>query len=616
MPNHLHYQLLTELLTALRADGYPMGTGKHLQLQELLRKLPEDSPPERLKTLLAPIFSTNKQEQAYFYELFDKAWARVQAAQRQEQKQPAPPDKAARWLNALLGILAVLAIFLAATLKQYLFPLNPVVLEPLTYQLTARPGDTIRQQVRVVNPDSLYYFAFCDEQTIGIDSFFGNYSIDSLGGFAYVARDTMGPHTLALCVKAEYAQEIKDTNYIEIRFPIAVEEELLPYAPAADLALQPLPFPRSLERLQVDPEQEKRAQLYNAYGHWAKLALAILLGALLFAFLQWREQRRRKLVAVLESRTAPPYVFSIETGREEPIAWGERLPNLLNTLRRRALSEVTRLDLPATIHSTVKQAGRLSFQFRQQTQPPEYLFLIERHSQYDHRARLYDVLFQKLQENEVYALRYFYDGDLRLCFNERAPQGVGLKELAQKYGASRLIIMGSGYGLLSPLSGKLSKWTNVFSSWRRRALLSPISSNDWGRREERLAEHFQLAPASLQGLEVLAGQFDAKEAKSYDELLPEVEDAPKAPILIEGDFIRSLQRYYPPRLLDWIAACAVYPSLEWDLTLHLGDELSEGEEKLLTADNLFQLARLPWFVEGKIPPGAREALLEYLAERG
>ena len=156
MPNHLHYQLLTELLTALRADGYAMDTGKHLQLQELLRKLPEDSPPERMKTLLAPIFATNKQEQAYFYERFDQAWARVQAAQQRPQEQPAPPDKAARWLNALLGVLAVLSIFLAATLKQYLFPLNPVVLEPLTYQLTARPGDTIRQQVRVVNPDSLY----------------------------------------------------------------------------------------------------------------------------------------------------------------------------------------------------------------------------------------------------------------------------------------------------------------------------------------------------------------------------------------------------------------------------------------------------------------------------
>ncbi|MCO6491630.1 MAG: WG repeat-containing protein [Phaeodactylibacter sp.] len=616
MPTHLRYQLLAELLAALRADGYPMGPGKHLQLQELLRRIPDDTPPERLRTLLAPIFATNKQEQAYFYEVFEKSWARVQAAQLRPEAPPPPPDKAARWRYVLLGTLVVLTVFLAFLFRQYLFPLEPVPLEPETYQLTARPGDTVRQQVRLLYPDSLYSFTFCDNQTIGVDSFFGHYAIDSMGLFNYVARDTVGPHILNLCVIGEYAPEVKDTNFITLRFPAAAEEPVLPDAPVAELEVQPLPYPRTLDRLRIDPAQEKRAQLYRDYGNWAKLALTLLLGALLYAFLQWREQRRRKLVAELESRTAPPYVFNIETRQDEPIAWSEQLQSLLNVLRRRALGEAVRLDLPATIHSTVKQAGRLSFRYRQQTRPPEYLFLVERHSQYDHRARLYDLIYHKLRENEVYALRYFYDGDLRLCFDERAPHGVGLKELAQKYGASRLLIVGSGHGLLSPMTGKLSKWTNVFSSWRQRAILSPLPSDTWGRREERLAEQFQLAPASLQGLEALADQFDAKEAKTYDELLPQVEDAPKEPILIEGDFIQSLQRYYPPRLLDWIAACAVYPSLEWDLTLHLGDALSGEEDKLLTADNLFQLFRLPWFIDGRIPQGAREALLGYLRERG
>ncbi|MCB0580416.1 MAG: WG repeat-containing protein [Phaeodactylibacter sp.] len=616
MPTHLHYQLLTELLAALRADGYPMGTGKHLQLQELLRRIPEDTPPERLRTLLAPIFATSKQEQAYFYEVFEKSWARVQAVQLRPEAPPPPPDKAARWRYALIGTLAALAVFLAFLFRQYLFPLETVRLAPETYQLTARPGDTVRQQIRLLDSDSLYSYTFCDKQTIGVDSFFGHYAIDSMGLFNYVARDTVGPHTLNLCVIGEYAPEVKDTNFITLHFPAASEEPVLPDAPVAELEVQPLPYPRTLDRLRIDPAQEKRAQLYRDYGHWAKLALTLLLGALLYAFLQWREQRRRKLVAELESRTAPPYVFNIEAKQEEPIAWSEQLQSLLNVLRRRALGEAVRLDLPATIHSTVKQAGRLSFRYRQQTRPPEYLFLVERHSQYDHRARLYDLIYQKLRENEVYALRYFYDGDLRLCFNERAPHGVGLKELAQKYGASRLLIVGSGHGLLSPLTGKLSKWTNVFGNWRQRAILSPLPADTWGRREERLAEQFHLVPASLQGLEVLADQFDAKEAKTYDELLPKVEDAPKEAILIEGDFIRSLQRYYPPRLLDWIAACAVYPSLEWDLTLYLGDELSGEGGKLLTVDNLFQLFRLPWFIDGKIPPGAREALLGYLRERG
>jgi uncharacterized protein (TIGR02145 family) len=67
-------------------------------------------------------------------------------------------------------------------------------------------------------------------------------------------------------------------------------------------------------------------------------------------------------------------------------------------------------------------------------------------------------------------------------------------------------------------------------------------------------------------------------------------------------------------MIQWIAACAIYPSLHWDLTLYLGQQLSTEETNLLSLSNLMSLNRLPWFVEGKIPDQVRLQLLELLPE--
>ena len=56
--------------------------------------------------------------------------------------------------------------------------------------------------------------------------------------------------------------------------------------------------------------------------------------------------------------------------------------------------------------------------------------------------------------------------------------------------------------------------------------------------------------------------------------------------------------------------------MHWDLTLYLGQELSTEEENLLSLDNLLQLSRLPWFVDGQIPEAARLELVDYLAQAG
>ena len=139
----------------------------------------------------------------------------------------------------------------------------------------------------------------------------------------------------------------------------------------------------------------------------------------------------------------------------------------------------------------------MAFMYEQQTRPPEYLLLIDRQSGRNHRAQLFDFMFKKFKANEVLVERYFYDGDPRLCWNEQHPEGVFIKDLSHKYYDARLLMLGNGYRLLSPVSGRLAGWTNVLTGWRERAILTPEPPGNWGRRESSLEQMFRLAPSSV-----------------------------------------------------------------------------------------------------------------------
>jgi len=64
----------------------------------------------------------------------------------------------------------------------------------------------------------------------------------------------------------------------------------------------------------------------------------------------------------------------------------------------------------------------------------------------------------------------------------------------------------------------------------------------------------------------------------------------------------------------WIAACSIPPVMFWHWTLHVGQLLSEGVHNHLTLENLFQLIRLPWFIEGRMPEEVRLTLISWLEE--
>ncbi len=675
MSGALKHILLSELVAALEAEGYSMGTGKYLQVQELLSRLPEDLPLEGLSSVLCPLFARSPQEQADFYRTFEQCLARakeIQAYATTPGRGHAHAREARIWRNTLLVTTALfsflggclldvevfsswrnptiplimgalllagyivrrtvqaalkrriwlavqlLSIVAGVGIKQVFRPAPPPDLPPDFREYALRPGDTLVENVRILEGDSLLFSQLGSGASQGTDSVFGDYSVSERGRFTYIVRDTFNFFRDTILVESLFASARKDsTLFVIVLQPGLDEIQPVRDTSAVALAIKTPPYSRPVNLMLPPAERAYLIKLYQRYADWAKACILILAGLGVWSLLQWRERRRRFLRAVApQERNKPPYIWKLPIETPEDIIPGESAPMLLNLLRRRIRGEVASLDISASIKATIRRLGMADFRYKTLTTPPEYLVLIDRQGLNDHRARLFDWLFRRFQAQEAPIARYFFDGDIRLCTGEQHPEGISLRELQHRYGNARLLILSHGHQLLSPMNGRLERWTALLGDWRRRALLSPVPLRAWSRKEHRLAEIFSIFPASPQGCSAAIEQLDAAEPLHAEEWIKRIDDVSFEPIVVEGDLLSALQRHFPEPVLDWIAACAVYPILQWELTLYLGSELSAPGHSLVHFDNLMSMTRLPWFVAGRIPDAARMELLDYLASRG
>ncbi|MBD2136446.1 formylglycine-generating enzyme family protein [Anabaena sp. FACHB-1237] len=78
----------------------------------------------------------------------------------------------------------------------------------------------------------------------------------------------------------------------------------------------------------------------------------------------------------------------------------------------------------------------------------------------------------------------------------------------------------------------------------------------------------------------------------------------------------SLREYLGDDSFYWFCACAVFPELQWNITIYLGNVLkTELGKSLLEVDSLTTLARLPWFRSGYIPDWLRVYLIKELTQK-
>ncbi len=283
-------------------------------------------------------------------------------------------------------------------------------------------------------------------------------------------------------------------------------------------------------------------------------------------------------------------------------------------------------DIIATLANSI--VDRLSQTVHTTYYWPEYLVLSDPPLvAEDHQAAYFDAVFRILEAEGIGLTRYYFDYNTQCGYS--GEQRFTLLELEKRYRCHHLLVFAHGDNLRYWVVGSMEN--PLFSGWPQRAIftLEPQMGGELGQAK------VPILPANQTGLKYFAdslvtpfGLFEGSllhpsqlsESNRRDHFPPLLYDSPhrwlepQAPKTVElKQLLKQIYLYLGKDTYDWFSACAVYPTLHWQLTLYLGDKLiGEPNQDSLIHESLFKLIRLPWFRHGQFPEWLRKHLIKNL----
>lgn len=380
----------------------------------------------------------------------------------------------------------------------------------------------------------------------------------------------------------------------------------------------------------------------KAYWFWifgGGVVLCILL-SMLFKELYQRLQRAQQPTPIKDAdyenwlasfaSTKPPanipFLNKNALAPPEPI-----MATVGRLMRRRIASEAMYMHISKTIAKAVRNSGFFKPAMEPRTQQSEYLLLIEESHINSQLAQLFTYLADTLHRHNVFVEKYYYRYEPSLCYSAAAPNGITLDRLSEKYPQHILVIAGHAHQLVYPYQPMVSPYyQNLLSRWTNKAILTPLPFADWGVAEKNILRTVvPVFPADTIGhLLMMQGMADSR--SDIVQQLKEQQGGLYSTVDIDFQAIDELAAYcqlaewaqskdgdvYSNLLFQWIAALAVYPKLQWELSLAIGKALFDkaGLGHQLNFTNLLRLARISWMQEGMMPPELRLELLKKLQQ--
>jgi formylglycine-generating enzyme required for sulfatase activity len=586
---------IIELAEELRDAGFDAGARQCVAVEDLMIALAARgaSPPDPRgwRTLLAPIFCATPAEQEQFYLRFDlwlrrqPGWTPDEAGEKAAAVADAPRRR--QWRRPAMVALIGLMILLAAA----------------AWYLSRQTSYTLRGQITSAadgTPVASARIEFFDRQALsGPD---GKFALDYQTSNFHrlfragqqadlrVAHAEHKPHTASLPIH-QPSPQIITLSRLQAQTPLGSPTITLP---------------------ELTPVQQNSSRL--------RLLLAAL-PLLVFVVWLWRRQRRRRAMLRRLQVAGDPQLKSIKLkGAGDLLFQGPSFRRAAQSLRRHREAAATELDVDATVRWTLGRGGLFTPRYGARRSSPEYLLLIDRAGPGDEQARFGEEMARRLEAGGVYVDRYYFQNDPLTCrrFGDPLSAVLTLADLAARHPDHRLVVFGDGAGFVSPVTGEPERWLESLGPWPRRALLTPELAT--GYREQALASSDLLVlPATEEGLAALAAA-DEPASQSNGRKPPRPfprailrrprrwlerhEPRPEA----ADELIAQLRDYLDDGGWLWLAACAVYPALSWEITLYFGVELLGKTEDF--AARLLSLVRLPWFRHGAMPDWLRLRLIE------
>lgn len=583
---------LPDLLESLRAQGYGLGTRQHVAAHELVGSLFAHGglPPTLLELdeWLAPLICFTPAQQEDFRERYLQ-WLVERRLVEQEDLPPPPPP---------------------VSVPPPLITLPPPVWERIAGWLSAHRRPLIAAGTALVATAALFI------------------------GYRFAASNR---------AEADPEQVVVLDSPVPDPAPVPLpsdDVEVAPLPPTTPTAKQtPTPDvgvawdadkPEVGKTEASDPSRVELTDPLPPAGFWVRyfktlFALVLVLPFAALGLWQLIRRRRRRRDAERWRDERPRYDKIKVRGARERVFQRTALRPIARGLRHYLSVESRQLDARATVRASAGRGGLFTPVYGRRRTLPEYLVLIDRVGFGDQLAQFNSDIVARLSEHDVYLDTYYFHGDPRRCREGGAdsPQ-LSLSDLAARHPDHYLLIFSDGTGLLSTTTGRPEPFVEQLLYWRGRALLTPIPRLEWEYREWALErEGLKVLPATIDGLRLLVEAVNTggrpTRAPDFDETPPYPDILREQPSLWkERDapspsqtrrLVTHLRRYLGPVGFELLCACAVYPLMQWSVTLFLAYELLARNK---VDEVLPRLLRLPWFRNGTMPQWLRRVLVTEL----
>lgn len=276
--------------------------------------------------------------------------------------------------------------------------------------------------------------------------------------------------------------------------------------------------------------------------------------------------------------------------------------------------DTSKINVAKTLKQTIRNAGRVEISYQLAKQAYSYLILIDETYSRNHQIPWYSYIADILKENYSQVQVYFFENDPRMCWEENSKKVKSLnantrkiKNLSELLGEQRVLFFGNLHTLINPIEGEPYKWASeILQSDNQIGILTPVPLDEWNIYEKVLNTYTILVPETIEGLLKIIQNFD----KTHKTTLDYWQDKAPHPRFYNVPYFK---RHYAESFFYWICACAVYPEVYWELTLHIAKKIENHcNISLLNKENLNLLVHIKWFREGKFPDDIRKELIAEL----
>lgn len=629
------YMPLKELLEELMAHEFQIGVDTLMDIREVLKTFTKDTDKEDIKLVLAPLLATTPQEQEFFYKTFDDCFenynrvstfrgkqslARIQAEievlQEEEKKErkPSLKEQFNKELHIRFALVALLLLLASGTgfwwFQDNFKPQTTFeVLDMEKIKSEPLPQDSLKEEEKSSQPKLVLDLEEYEKiEQKRIEKLFPAYAKKKK------AKE-----------KKEKAREKKTPAYL-LEFPsfqqernvdraltIEFDPELVAELSQKEYDYEPIETPDINDlTFQVDvPIWFKRVDLVK----WWLLTL-IVLGYVVFEAYQLV---RKRMAMKQASGTGDETIWDMDLDTYHQVQYPEDFHLMAEEIRHEDTGTLPQLNVNQTVKATALNGGMLNLVYQDSVQTAKYLVLIDQSSRRNQQSLLFEFMSTLLVKHDIYVNRYYFNKNPQICWSETSHEEADLNYLLTHYADHRLVMFGTGEAFMNYKATKFQKWVELFYNFEERVLFTPKAPELWGNLETGLAKLFKVLPATIDGMTHLA---ERNEVVDVNELIhwkgknaEQVIDLDEHPIVVIENlkyYLRNLdynQSTDKADVLTWLAACAIYPELYWDLTLLIGKVLSDDNSNLLNTDNLTKLTNLKWFQEGNIPEEIRERLI-------